>query len=311
MADIFNYILLTVSTIMFGLMFFFSDMFRKNYGSGLQATLVSTMGGGIFGLVSLLIINGFKFEFSVFALIMATVSSINGFAFSYCSLKALGKINLSLYSLFSMLGGMALPFIYGIIFNSDAFTLGKLVCFVTITIALLFTIKKDSTSNGFIYYAGIFIFNGMSGVISTIYSDERIPMEKISTAGFSILKSVVAILLAFAILTIIKKEKRTVNLKVVISLAGTGTLGNIANWILLIPLSATIITFGSFSLGGLSSSAQYPFITGGTMIVSTIISFFTKKKPTIKELIAVLLAFIGVVLLIALPEIELFKVKLI
>ena len=69
------------------------------------------------------------------------------------------------------------------------------------------------------------------------------------------------------------------------------------------------MTFGAIKLGGLPASAQYPFITGGTMIVSTVISLFTAKKPTVKELIAVALAFIGVVLLITLPEIELFTIK--
>jgi drug/metabolite transporter (DMT)-like permease len=47
----------------------------------------------------------------------------------------------------------------------------------------------------------------------------------------------------------------------------------------------------------LPASAQYPFITGGTIIVSAIISLFTDKKPTKRELLAVLIAFIGVLLL--------------
>jgi drug/metabolite transporter (DMT)-like permease len=56
----------------------------------------------------------------------------------------------------------------------------------------------------------------------------------------------------------------------------------------------------------LPASAQYPFVTGGTMIVSTVISLFTDKKPSKKEIIAVALSFIGIVLLIALPEIKIF-----
>lgn len=298
---------------MFGLMFFFNDMFRKHYGSGLQATLVNTFGAGTFGLISLLIIKGFVFEFSWFALLMSMISAINGFAFSYCSLKALGKINLSLYSLFSMLGGMALPFVYGILFSSDAFTLGKAVCFIIITISLLLTVEKDEKGSGKIYYAGVFIFNGMSGVIAAIFSavngNDNLNIGKISSAGFSILKSIVSIVFAGAVLLIIKKEKRKLGIKTIVAMAGSGALGNIANWILLIPLSTTLITFGSVSLGGLPASAQYPFITGGTMIVSTIISLFAAKKPTAKELIAVILAFVGVVLLIALPEIELFTIN--
>ena len=298
---------------MFGLMFFFKDMYRKHYGSGLQAALVNSVGAGIFGLISLLIIKGFVFEFSMFALLMSVISALNGLAFSYCSLKALGKINLSLYSLFSMLGGMVLPFVYGILFSGDTFTLGKAVCFIVITIALLLTVEKDEKGSGKIYYAGVFIFNGMSGVIAAVFAavngNDSLNIGKNSSAGFSILKAIVSIALAGIVLIFVKKEKRRLGAGSVIAMAGSGVLGNIANWILLIPLSGAVMTFGAIKLGGLPASAQYPFITGGTMIVSTVISLFTAKKPTVKELIAVALAFIGVVLLITLPEIELFTIK--
>jgi drug/metabolite transporter (DMT)-like permease len=56
----------------------------------------------------------------------------------------------------------------------------------------------------------------------------------------------------------------------------------------------------------LPASAQYPFVTGGTMIVSTAISMFTDKKPNKKEIFAVLLAFVGLILLFAIPEIKIF-----
>lgn len=194
MGQLYSYGLLTASTVMFGLMFFFNDMFRKNYGSGLQATLVTTIGGGIFGLATLLIIKGFVLEFSWFALVMAVISAVNSLLFSFCSLKALGKINLSLYSLFSMLGGMALPFFSGIVFHGEALTVGKLVCFGIIAVALCMTTEKG--------------------------------------------------------------ENR-----------------------------------------------------GGTMIVSTVISLFLDKKPAKREIVAVLLSFVGILLLILLPELELFKIN--
>lgn len=295
MQEIYSYGLLTASTVMFGLMFFFKDMFRANYGSGLKATMVMSLGGGIFGFLSLLVIKGFVFEFSYFALIMAIVSAVNGILFSFCSLQALGKINLSLYSLFSMLGGMALPFISGIFFHGEPLTVGKIVCFLIIAVALLLTVEKGDKKSGTIYYIGVFIFNGMSGVIAKIYQD--LPFEKISSAGYSILKSIVSICLATMVLLIIKGEKRAINFKCVIGMAGSGVLSNIGNWLLLVALL------------NLPASAQYPFVTGGTMIVSTIISAFTNKKPSVKEIMAVLLAFFGVLILILIPEIKIFQIN--
>ena len=169
MNEMYSYGMLSASTVMFGFMFFFKDIFRRNYGSGLKATFVMSLGGNMIGMTVLLLFNGFVLEFSPFAFIMGLCSTVNGLLFSFCSLKALGKINLSLYSLFSMLGGMALPFVSGILFHSEPFTVGKAVCFVIITLALLLTLEKGEKKGNILYYLGVFTFNGMSGVISKLY----------------------------------------------------------------------------------------------------------------------------------------------
>ena len=294
MLEAVSYGLLTLSTIMFGFMFFFNDIFRKNYGSGIRATFVMNFGGGIVGLIALFLISGLKFEFSVFALIMAIITALNGFLFTFCSFKALGKINLSLYSLFSMLGGMALPFVSGILFHQEGITIGKIVCFIIITIALCLTVEKGDKKKGGIYYAGIFITNGMSGVISAFYHE--LDFEKISSAGYSVLCALVTITLSGIMLLFLKGNGEKISLPCIFAMAGHGVLGRVANWLLLV------------ALVNLPASAQYPFVTGGTIIVSTVISAFGDKKPNKKEILAVVLAFIGVVVLVMLPDKEIYKI---
>ena len=290
-----SYGMLSASTVMFGLTFLFKDTFRKNYGNGFRASLVMDFGGGLFGLPALLLIKGFVFEFSFYALIVSIISTINGLLFSFCSLKALGKINLSLYSLFSMLGGMALPFVSGIIIHGEPLTLGKLVCFIIIGIALMVTTEKGEKKSGRIYYAGVFIFNGMSGVIANLY--QTLPFNRISSAGYSVLKCMVGLVVTAVLLMVVKGEKKKINIKCIYAMAGSGILNRIANWLLLV------------SLLTLPASAQYPFVTGGTMIVSTVISLFTNKMPSKKEIGAVILAFIGVLLLIMMPEINILTIN--
>lgn len=306
MNELLSYGMLTASTVMFGFMFFFKDIFRKHYGSGLQATMAISIGGGVFGFIAILVIKvapiGFNAVFneivngfSPFVVIMAIASAINGILFSFCSLKALGKINLSLYSLFSMLGGMALPFVSGILFHGEAFTIAKAVCFAVITLALCLTVEKGEKKTGALYYAGVFVFNGMSGVISKIYT--AAPYIKMDSAGYSLFKTVVSVLASLIILLIIKRDKRKINLPCVAAMAGSGILSHVANWLVLIALYT------------LPASVQYPFITGGTMIVSTVISAFTAKKPTKKEVAAVILSFLGILLLIIIPDVNIFTIN--
>lgn len=49
------------------------------------------------------------------------------------------------------------------------------------------------------------------------------------------------------------------------------------------------------------ASVQYPMVTGGTIIVSTLICCFGKNKPTKREILAVAVAFIGLLLLFVIP----------
>ena len=282
-----NYGLILLSTLMFSLMFFFNQTFQKSYGGGLRAALLFSAGTGTAGLLVLMIINGFAIEYTHFTLIMATLNALNGLAFTFCSLKALGKINLSLYSLFSMLGGMALPFVVGIIFYNEPLTWGKGVCFAIITLALLLTVEKGSGRGGLIYYVGIFTLNGMSGVLSKIFVDA--PYEKASDAGYTILCALVTVVLSLLILLIIRPEKKRITPMAILSMAGNGILCRVGNWILLITLAT------------LPASAQYPFVTGGTMILSTLICFFTPNKPSKREIAAVILSFIGLLVLVLIP----------
>jgi hypothetical protein len=52
---------------------------------------------------------------------------------------------------------------------------------------------------------------------------------------------------------------------------------------------------------GIRMSMESACIDGGTMIVSTIISFFGEKKPSLREIISVVLAFSGMLALFLIP----------
>jgi len=281
------YGMITLSVMMFSMQFFFNQLFEKSYGNGAKAVFVFSAGGGISGLITLFLINGLSWEYTHFSMLMAIWTAVNGMLFTFCSLKAFGKINLSLYSLFSMLGGMALPFVSGILFHHEGLTLGKCLCFVILTIALCLTVEKGETTTGNLYYIGIFVLNGMAGVISKIF--QAAPFEKTSAAGYSVLTAMVSILISLVMLWFYRSDKKKLNKTAIFSMLGHGILNRVANLLLLI------------ALGFLPASAQYPFVTGGVMICSTVISCFTPNKPRKKEIGAVILSFIGILALILLP----------
>lgn len=278
------YAVISAAVIMFSFQFLFNQIYEKTNGGSLRSMLIFTLGANFTGLFILLCINKFKLEFSWFTTAIALLAAINNLLYSYCSLKALGKINLSLYSVFAMLGGMTLPFIVGIFAYNEEITLGKVICFTAITASLFLTIEKGTTKNGLLYYSGVFIMNGMSGVLSKIYQSTDI--KKTGEAGYSMMISFLIIIICLLMLIFIKKPDIRFSYKALGASAGYGLLSNTANFLLLL------------SLSHIPASAQYPFITGGVMIVSTIICFFTQNKPSKKEIVSVLLSFAGILALL-------------
>lgn len=273
---------------MFGFQFFMNQDYEKKNGNDLASTMVFIFGSSIAGLIVLLGINSFRFEFTWYTFFMATVTALNMMACIFCSLKSLARINLSLYSIFSMLGGMLLPFFAGIFFYGEKLTVAKILCFVVVSLALMVTFQKGKSNKGFIYYAGIFVFNGMSGVLSKIFQASTY-YNKTSDAGYSVLSALMTVVIAGIFILFNLKKTKLPAKNSYFSLAGNGILNKVANYLLLI------------ALAHVPASVQYPMVTGGVMIVSTILGFFTPNKPGKREIISLVLSFVGILLLVIIP----------
>lgn len=281
------YAMVMAAVVMFGLQFFCNQQYERECKSGLSASMMFIFGGAVAGLVVLLAVNGFKWEFTPFTVLMASLAALDGMAFSFCSLKALGKINLSLYSLFSMLGGMVLPFCLGVFFFDEQFTFGKAICLVAVIAALFLSVEKGEGKGGTVYYIGVFVFNGLSGVISKFFQASELP--KTSEAAYSVWTAVMTALISGVILIFVwKKSPLKLNAKALVSMAGNGILNRVANFLLLL------------SLAYLPASVQYPMITGGVMIISTLLGYFTPNKPKTREWISLALSFAGIMALVLL-----------
>lgn len=280
------YGLVVIAVVMFGLQFLANDEYQKQTGSGFfQANLFKLL-GCVLGLPVLLAINGFRFEYTPFTLLMSCANFLNGLLFTVCALKAFEKVNLSFFSLLSMLGGMLLPLLAGILFFNETMTWGIGLCVVFIGIALALTIEKsneEKKKGGWIFYIGVFVFNGMSGVISKIYTDA--PFDKASSAGYSILTAMVTLVVTAIVVAILWKRRPKITKKSVWCGTVAGPLFNVANYLLLLALAV------------LPASVNYPMVTGGTIIVTTALGYCTKQKPKSKEWISVALAFIGILCL--------------
>ena len=278
------YGILTVSVIMFGFQFLLNNRFAERSGQSAAATFLLSLLSSVAGLICMLFITQFTVEITCFTLFAAALSACNGIAFTLCSLKALNRVRMSLFSLYSMLGGMLLPFLSGILFYGESVTIGKILCLILITLSMLLTVEKQVSKKGLLYCLGAFLFNGLSGVLAKFH--ESADFTKASSGDYSFWIAVMTALISLVFLLFLPKPKTVLTGRSAGIALGYGIVNSTANYLLLIALTV------------LPASVQYPFITGGVIAVSAVISAIRGQHPSTREIFAVIISFIGILILI-------------
>lgn len=258
--------------------------------------------GSFAGLIVLFAFNRFSIDFTLFTLLMASWAALNGIVFTLCTFKALDYVNLSLFSLFTMLGGMVLPFFQGIIFYGEGFTLAKGVCVAFICASLLCTVEKDEKKNGTLFCIGIFVLNGMSGVISKLFTSTDLP--KTGALEYSMWIAIVTFVLSGSVWIILAVRERREISKEKNGVIRPSKKNRISSYVLgvangIINRMANLLLV--FALAFVDSSVQFPMVTGGTILVSTVLSCFGENKTNKREIIGVGLAFVGMCALFFIP----------
>ncbi|MBQ8849057.1 MAG: EamA family transporter [Clostridia bacterium] len=275
-----NYALVITATVLFSLQFLFNQRFQQSNGTDLKASLVFSLYKSIVIIVIMLFIAGFRVGFTWFSLLMATVYSVSGILMSYYSLKAFSVANLSVFSVFSMLGGMLLPFLLGVIFYGEPLTVFKVICCILIVGAVLLNVKTGKQNRkGLFYCFAVFFLNGMAGVISKIHQSAKLP--HVDSTGFMIWSSIVTVVICAVWLLVGYKKIPLVKGKDIFFVSGYGVFNGVGNLFLLIALSV------------LPASIQYPLVTGGVMVCATVISAVRKEKLKLKDYVATGIALLA------------------
>lgn len=277
------YLIITLSALIFSLQFMLNDAYQIESGNGWNSSLKFSLYSSIIGFMALFAINKFELSCSAFSLAVAFLYALVCIAFNYFTVKALKHANLSVYSVFSMIGGMILPFIYGIMFGEE-FKAIRIVCCILISASIAMNVGKSKNSKkAFKYYMAVFILNGMIGVISKFH--QSYPQYCVDSADFLMLSKIITLLFSIVLISVSREHDFSLSKKAVGYSVGSAVLNSMANLMLLI------------SLLKLPASVQYPIVTGGVIVFSTIIDIIKKSKLKPKEIIAAVIAFTASVIM--------------
>lgn len=278
------YIFLIIADLLFALQFLFNQQFRKRNGEGLDQTFTFSMYTNGISFLILLILNGFKFSINLTSFVIALIYSLVILCYSYSGLKSFATANLSVYSIFTMLGGMLMPFAYGVIFDGEDFSAAKAICVLLIGIATALSFEKGKgKGKNLKYYFAVFVLNGLVGVLSAIHQSRN--GETVDSGSFMATVNICTFVICLLYHLIKNKKVPLLPLKEVGNLSCYAACSGIGNLLCLIALTS------------LDASVQYPIITGGVMVFSTLISIVRKEKPSAKTLVSTAIACVSTILM--------------
>ena len=279
------YLILILAAFLFAVQFLFNQQYRRLKGEGLDATMTFSLYTSAISFVILFALGRFQLHITWFSLLIAVLYAAVCLLSSYAGLKAFGTANLSVYSIFMMLGGMLLPFAYGILFANEALSFAKALSILLICTAVGCSFEKGAGGkNAYRFYAAIFVLNGLVGVLSKIH----LSVPALAVDSYSFMATIQLALLAMCLLYcfITRQGIPKQSGKLYLCLSGYAVCNGIGN------------LFCQIALTSLPASVQYPIITGGVMVFSTLISLVRREPIGGKTYLAAALACLSTILIL-------------
>ena len=311
------YAMLIGASFLFGSQFMVTKAFEKNYGKTVRASLsfsllYSLFAGVIFFIIKL-VSSGTVFNLNPFSLCMAFGLSLVNILSSAIGIKTLALGDIAVYSLFLMLGGMVVPFFAGIVFLKESVSVCNLIGVAIMIIALCLPVffgkknknageaqtdgdtKKKTSVFFYVLCVFLFILNGLSSTLSKFNSVREGAALGAEFTFYTYGIQFVISLAAFALTTASGKSDKTQNEEKQPGILfrpvaiGCGAAFGAVN--------GTAFLMSSVAAEHVVAVAQYPLITGATILFSSLLAFlFYREKPTALQLVQIVISLAATIL---------------
>ena len=311
------YAMLIGASFLFGSQFMVTKAFEKNYGKTVRASLsfsllYSLFAGVIFFIIKL-VSSGTVFNLNSFSLCMAFGLSLVNILSSAIGIKTLALGDIAVYSLFLMLGGMIVPFFAGIVFLKESVSVCNLIGVAIMIIALCLPVffgkknknageaqtdgdtKKKTSVFFYVLCVFLFILNGLSSTLSKFNSVREGAALGAEFTFYTYGIQFVISLAAFALTTALGKSDKTQNEeKQPVILFRPVAIGCGAAFG---AVNGTAFLMSSVAAEHVVAVAQYPLITGATILFSSLLAFlFYREKPTVLQLVQIVISLAATIL---------------
>ena len=303
-----DYLMLLAAALLLAVFFALNRFYQGMMGTGLKAGLIFNALLGAFASLVFFALGGFSVDITAFSLIMAGAMTVLVMLYTLLGFRIMKGGGMALYSLFLMSGGMAVPYVWGLIFLNESFSWLRTVGLALVLLAIALTAFGDKREKialtDVLMCVVVFFLNGFVSVISKVHQVENV-LATVGTEQFVMLGGIWKTLissLAIGVIMLIERKKRKTAADSSFEDIGIGENKKAkTRWRILIPviMAAAAVDGVSYFLQLLSAktlpaTVQYPIMTGGGIILTALCGVLVfREKPTKRVILAVIISFVG------------------
>lgn len=283
-----DYIYLFFACICIAMQFTFNKFYEKKAVKETWNLLLFPVITAIFSVVLFFAVNKFHLSFGSFSVALAALNGLISILSLLCGIVVVKKGPVSVYTVFMMLGGMFLPYLYGMIFLGETVKVTRVAGMIVMIFSLALSVfpeqKQRKAGKDKLFYllcVAVFLLNGSVSVISKAH---QIHPSALSTGDFLVWNYLFQLfysLICFSTYFICQKDGAKMF---------AVKRGYIKNALLFAFGYSVFCGLGYFlqliAAINIDASLLYPVVTGGTILFTTISAkiFFNEKITLITEI---------------------------
>ncbi|HIZ10399.1 MAG TPA: EamA family transporter [Candidatus Borkfalkia avicola] len=297
------YLLIALADLCIAGQFTFNKLYEKKVACGAKHFLAFPVLTAAIAALLFLCVNKFSLAYGGFSVGLAALNGLVQALSILCGIIVVRMGPMSVYTLFMMLGGMVLPYLYGVLFLQETPSVCQIIgLFVLIATLFLSMFLKDRSQGEkkhrafYLLCAAVFFLNGGTSIISKAH---QIDARALPTYDFMVwfyLFQFAFAAVAFGVFLLCTRRNENVPPLRFTGKSALSAVGISAGYAFCTGIGYMFLLF---STADLPASFLYPIVTGGSVILTTVAAhfFFKEKiKPLMWLNLALMLA--GVILFV-------------
>lgn len=303
------YLFIFAAVVLLALQFSTNKAYGVRRGSGARASLVfATAAGFASAVVTFLIAAtvGGGFRFTWFSLFMGGLMASLSCAYTLIGFKIMALGDMSVFMMFLMLGGMMLPYLFGVFVLQEEISVWRILGVILLTVSMVFPVlarKKAGKAGGLfvVLCVAVFLLNGVASIVSKTHQINLFGQDVVNAPSYACLGNFMnGVISAVCLAVLSLRGKRAEGEAVPEPADGVRTAAKPALGAIALIIAANALCNGvSYTLQLLSASklpasVLYPMVTGGSVVLSAVAGrIFFREKPDRITLAGLALSFVA------------------